>query len=34
MNDAEPALVADSSGKITNVILNQGGKTAEAKRIK
>lgn len=34
INDAEFEFVKDEAGKVTNVILNQGGRTAEAKRVK
>lgn len=34
INDAEFEFVKDETGKVTKVILNQGGRTAEAKRIK
>lgn len=34
INDAEFEFVKDETGKVTKVILNQGGRTAEAKRVK
>lgn len=34
VNDAEFEFVKDETGKVTKVILNQGGRTAEAKRVK
>lgn len=34
INDAEFDFVKDETGKVTKVILNQGGRTAEAKRVK
>lgn len=34
INDAEFEFVKDETGKVTKVVLNQGGRTAEAKRVK
>lgn len=34
INDAEFEFIKDQTEKVTKVILNQGGRTAEAKRIK
>jgi hypothetical protein len=33
INDAEFEFIKDQTGKVSKVILNQGGRTAEAKRV-
>ncbi len=34
VNDAQIEFVKDPTGKVTKILLNQGGRQAEAKRVK